>query len=69
VDGNNAAEFLCLPGVSLEMSQLFLTHLSTQTPQAEHVVIWDQAGFHPRADAVGLPPTFIYCHCGHTVRN
>ncbi len=55
VDGDNAAEFLCLPGVSLEMSQLFLAHLSAQDPQAEHVIIWDQAGFHPRADAVGLP--------------
>lgn len=55
VDGDNAAEFLCLPGVSLELSQLFLAHLSAQDPQAEHVIIWDQAGFHPKADAVGLP--------------
>jgi transposase len=55
VDGKNAAEFLCLPGVSLEMSYLFLAHLSAQDPQAEHVVIWDQAGFHPRAGAAGLP--------------
>ena len=55
VDGENAAEFFCLPGVSLEMSHLFLAHLSAQDPQAEHVVIWDQAGFHPRAGAVGLP--------------
>ncbi len=55
VDGKNAAEFLCLPGVSLEMSQLFLTHLSAQDPQAEQVVIWDQAGFHPKPDAPTLP--------------
>ena len=37
------------------MSRLFLAHLSAQDPQAEHVVIGDQAGFHPRAGAVGLP--------------
>lgn len=55
VDGDNGAQFLCLPGVSLEMSQLFLAHLSAQDLQAEHVVIWDQAGFHPKADSVGLP--------------
>ena len=37
------------------MSCLFLAHISAQDPQAEHVVIWDQAGFHPRAGATGLP--------------
>ena len=35
--------------VSLEMSQLFLERLAARDPQAEHVVIWDQAGFHPQA--------------------
>ena len=55
VDGDNAAQFLCLPGVSLELSHLFLAHLSAQDPQAEPVVIWDQAGFHPKAEAAGLP--------------
>jgi transposase len=55
VDGNNAAEFLCLPGVSLEMSQMFLAHLSAQDPQADHVVIWDQAGFHPKPGTPALP--------------
>ena len=47
VDGQNAAEFACLPGVSLELSRLFLKRLAARDPQAEHVVIWDQAGFHP----------------------
>ena len=65
VDGQNAAEFLCLPGVSLEMSRLFLEQLAASDPQAEHVVIWDQAGFHPnpkltrcpaRIHLVPLPP-------------
>jgi transposase len=57
VDGRNEAEFLCLPRVGLEMSQLFLEHLAARDPQAEHIVIWDQAGFHPRPDAPGLRKT------------
>lgn len=65
VDGQNAAEFLCLPEVSLEMSGLFLQHLAASDPKAEHIVIWDQAGFHPkpklhavpaRVQLVSLPP-------------
>jgi len=65
VDGQNAAEFLCLPEVSLEMSELFLNHLAASDPNAEHIVIWDQAGFHPkpkwhtvpaRVQLVSLPP-------------
>jgi transposase len=46
VDGKNEAQFLCLPRVDLEMSRLFLEHLASSDPQAEHVVIEDQAGFH-----------------------
>jgi transposase len=46
VDGQNAAEFACLPEVSLVMSRLFLERLAARDPEAEHVVIWDQAGFH-----------------------
>lgn len=55
VDGDHAAQFLCLPEVSLEMSRLFLEHLAARDPEAEHVVIWDQAGFHPAADSPELP--------------
>lgn len=55
VDGENAAEFLCLPGVSLEMSSLFLTHLAASDPEAEHIVIWDQAGFHLKPEIHALP--------------
>ena len=47
VDGDHAAEFLCLPSVSLAMSHLFLEQLAARDPAAEHVVIWDPAGFHP----------------------
>ena len=55
VDGQNAAEFLCLPGVSLEMSGLFLKHLAASDPEAEHIVIWDQAGFHPKPEIHAVP--------------
>jgi transposase len=55
VDGENAAEFLCLPEVSLEMSGLFLQHLAASDPEAEHVVIWDQAGFHPKPELHTVP--------------
>jgi transposase len=65
VDGKNEAFFLTLPGVDLNRSGLFLEQLAASDPAAEHVVIWDQAGFHPdpklpevpaRIHLVPLPP-------------
>ena len=65
VDGKNEAFFLTLPGVDLNLSGLFLERLAASDPEAEHVVIWDQAGFHPdpklhavptRIHLVPLPP-------------
>ncbi len=55
VDGENAAEFLCLPEVSLAMSDRFLRHLAASDPEAEHVIIWDQAGFHPKPELHPVP--------------
>jgi transposase len=55
VDGANAAEFACLPGESLDLSRLFLERLAARDPQAEHVVIWDQAGFHPQPKLHTVP--------------
>jgi transposase len=55
VDGDHAAEFACLPYVSLRMSQLFLERLAARDPAAEHVVIWDQAGFHPQTGLHEVP--------------
>ena len=49
------AEFQFLPSVSLELSCGFLQQLAASDAQAEHVVIWDQAGFHPRPGAAALP--------------
>ncbi len=59
------AEFLHLPTVDLDCNQLFLEHLAASDPQAEHIVIADQAGFHlhpadarlpQRVHIVSLPP-------------
>jgi len=55
VDGKHAAEFQCLPGVSLELSRLFLEQIVARDPQAEHVVIADQAGFHLNPRLHDLP--------------
>ena len=49
------AEFQFLPSVSLELSRGFLRQLTDSDVQAEHVVIYDQAGFHPRAGDPQLP--------------
>ena len=50
------AQFRFLPWVSLELSRGFLQQIADSDPQAEHVVIWDQAGFHPRPADAQLPP-------------
>lgn len=55
VDGENAAEFWCLPTVSLELGHWFLERLAARDPEAEHVVIWDRAGFHPQPHLHALP--------------
>lgn len=55
VDGKNAAQFLCLPEVNLTLSHRFLEHWAASDPQAEHIVIWDQAGFHPNPKRHAVP--------------
>ena len=52
---NAAQDFYACPRVSLEMSRLFLERLAARDPAAEHVVIWDQAGFHPQSHLHELP--------------
>lgn len=49
------ASFAFLPRVCLEGSQIFLNQLVATDPQAIHVVLWDQAGFHPKAAQHPLP--------------
>jgi len=42
-------EFLYTPSVSLEWTQIFLEQLVATDPEAIHILIWDQAGYHPEA--------------------
>jgi transposase len=49
------AQFRFMPSVSLDFSRGFLGQIAASDPVAEHVVIWDQAGFHPRAQDPHLP--------------
>jgi hypothetical protein len=66
VGGDGRAEALFLPTVSLECSRIFLAQIAASDPHADHIVIWDQAGFHqatgqtcvPRVRILSLPP---YC--------
>jgi transposase len=49
------AEFRLLPTVGLELTQGFLEQIAASDPQAQHVIIWDQAGFHFRPGDPRLP--------------
>jgi transposase len=50
------AHFLHLPTVNLDCDALYLEHLAASDPEAVHVVIRDQAGFHLRDGDERLPP-------------
>jgi transposase len=50
------SEFQLLPTVGLPLTHGFLEQLVASDPQAFHVVIGDQAGFHFRPDDSRLPP-------------
>ena len=58
VAGDGLAEAMFADGVSLDMSHAFLRQISTRDPEAVHVIIWDQAGFHQNTDTSldQLPP-------------
>ena len=49
------AQFRFMPAVSLEFSRDFLRQIADSDPAAEHVVIQDQAGFHPQETDPRLP--------------
>jgi len=71
------AEFLYTPTVSLEWGQAFLKQLVATEPDAIHIIIWDQAGYHPEvlsgelSESVRLLPLPAYSPdprvCGGTV--
>lgn len=47
--------FRRLPSVSLDLSWGFLLQIADSDPKAEHVIIRDQAGFHPSPERPALP--------------
>jgi transposase len=49
------AQFLHLPTVNLTCNHLFLNHLQKTDPEARHIVIADQAGFHLHPGDPRLP--------------
>ena len=49
------SEFLLLPSVNLGFSLMFLRQIAERDPEAHHVVIWDNAGFHQRPGDGTLP--------------
>jgi transposase len=55
VDGAHAAQALFSNSVNLETSAKFLEQIQQSDPASQHVVIWDQAGFHPRPQHEQLP--------------
>ncbi len=55
VDGENRAEAFFSPCVNLDVSRIFLQQIAKSNPHAEHIIIWDQAGFHQRTGDETLP--------------
>ena len=49
-------QFCFLPSVRQDLTLLFLQQIARSDPEAEHVVIWDQAGFHHVPQDPRLPP-------------
>lgn len=47
--------FCYLPGVSLDHTQAHLEQIAEHDPEAEHVVIWDGAGFHHKNGDLRVP--------------
>ena len=46
---------LWMPGVDLGITTTYLEQLAASEPDAEHIIIWDGAGFHPRTGLHPLP--------------
>jgi transposase len=53
--GTGQIETLMMSHVNLESSEAFLRYLAQTDPEAEHVVIWDGAGFHQKEGKHVLP--------------
>jgi transposase len=55
VDGENGMETLFTPCIDRDVHALFLQQIAQRDPQALHVIIQDQAGFHLPVDDARLP--------------
>ena len=44
-----------MPGVDLGITRTFLEQLAASEPDAEHIIIWDGAGFHQKTGTHALP--------------
>lgn len=55
VDGQHGAQALFSSSVNLETSGKFLEQIAQSDPHSQHVIIWDRAGFHPRAGHAAVP--------------
>ena len=55
VDGENRIELFFAPRVGKDVSNLFLDQIGQSDPEALHLVVWDQAGFHPKDGEMGVP--------------
>ena len=55
VDGENRVELLFTPAIDRDIHALFLQQIAASDPQALHVVIQDQAGFHLPINDPRLP--------------
>jgi transposase len=56
VDGAHAVELLFTPAIDRDIHALFLKQIADSDPQALHVIIADQAGFHLPRNDLRLPP-------------
>jgi len=48
-------EFCYMPTVGLDLTRVFLEQIAQSDPEAEHVIIWDRAGFHFQPTDERLP--------------
>lgn len=55
VDGENTAELLFTPAIDQDIHAIFLRQIAQSDPEALHVIIQDQAGFHLPVDDCRLP--------------
>lgn len=59
VDGKDEGLCVFFPAVNKQVSECFLEQISKTDPEAVHVVIQDQAGFHLKTGAEEVPPKVL----------